>query len=99
MATTFPTPIVKVFMYFRAEINADLLRTIFVTFFPYKSAGFCTKIFQHLKPNNRPSKHNCDMFFASGIRSFWTAFDQVPSSKGPKVMSLPVCPRIFIVKV
>ena len=55
----FLTSIVKVLMYIRAEIIADLLRTIFVKFFPYKSVGFCTKIFQNLKPNIRSSKHNC----------------------------------------
>ena len=40
-------------------INADQLRTIFVTFFPYKLAGFCTKNFQFFLPNFRPSKNHC----------------------------------------
>ena len=31
----------------------------FLKIFPYKSVGFCTKIFQNLKPNIRHSKNFC----------------------------------------
>ena len=63
--------------------NADQLRTIFVTFFPYKLAGFCTTIFQIFLPNFRPSKNHCVMkspneilyVFELSVRKIWINFE------------------------